>query len=347
MSHHIELRSDTFTKPTLPMRQAMAAAEVGDDMVGEDPTVNQLEARMAQLLGKPAAVFACSGTQSNQMAVWTHCHSGDELLIEASGHIANYEAGGPAALSGVSVRRLDGDFGRLDLKHLEGQIRGGNVHYSPTKLLCLENSTNIGGGRTYSLEQLDRVCSWAHQNGLKTHLDGARLFNACAARGYTPGDVAAHFDTVSICFSKGLGCPMGSILVGSTEDIARARRARKLFGGALRQAGIPAAACLYALDHHVERLREDHANAKLFAELIAEIPGVTVDLNGVETNLVFFEIDPKLGTADQISQKLKERGVLMYPAGSPYRLRACTHLDVNESQIRQAAEVLRGICIVA
>ena len=269
------------------MREAIASADVGDDMVGEDPTVNRLEARMAELLGKEAAVFNCSGTQSNQMGVWTHCHSGDELLIEETGHIANYEAGAPAALSGVSVRRIEGDFGRLDVEHLEGQVRGGNVHFAPTRLLCLENSTNLGGGRTYPLDQVERVSEWARSNGLKVHLDGARFFNACIARGYAPAQLAAPFDTVSICFSKGLGCPMGSILVGSKVDMARARRARKLFGGALRQGGIPAAACLYAIDHNIERLADDHANARLFAEEISRVPGVSVDVRGVETNLVF------------------------------------------------------------
>lgn len=342
----IELRSDTFTRPTDGMRGAIAAAEVGDDMVGEDPTVNRLEARMAQLLGKEAAVFACSGTQSNQMAIWTHCGSGDEVLIEATGHIANFEAGAPAALTGCTVRRLPGDFGRLDLTHVEGQIRTGNLHFAPARLLCLENSTNIGGGKTYPLEQIERVCRWAHDNGLRTHLDGARLFNACAARGYRPDEVAAHFETVSICFSKGLGCPLGSILVGSQEHVARARRARKIFGGALRQAGIPAAACLYALDHHIERLAEDHKHARLFAERIAQLPGIRLDPQNVETNLVFFETDPQFATAAELSAALRERGVRLNPAAGKYRLRACTHLDVSEEQVLRAADILAE-CLVA
>lgn len=343
MSDIIELRSDTFTRPTPGMRQAIAEAVVGDDMVGEDPTVNRLEERMAELLGKEAAVFACSGTQSNQMALWAHCHSGDELLIETTGHIANFEAGGAAVLSGISVRTIPGDFGRLDVPDLEGFVRGGDVHFAPTRLLCLENSTNLGGGRTYPLDQLERVGKWARDNGLKVHIDGARLFNACAARGYSPADVAKQVDTVSICFSKGLGCPMGSMLVGSAEVIQRARRARKIFGGALRQAGIPAAACLYALDHHIARLAEDHANAKLFAQLISTIPGVSIDPESVETNLVFFEIDPSLGTAAQASASLRGHGVRINPAGGRQRMRACTHLDVNEAQIRSAAEILREI----
>jgi threonine aldolase len=337
----VELRSDTYTKPSPGMREAIARAEVGDDMVGEDPTVNALEARMAELLGMEAAVFACSGTQSNQMAVWTHCTSGDELLIEETGHIANYESGAPAALSGVSVRRLKGDFGRLDVADVDGQIRGGNVHFAPTKLLCVENSTNLGGGRTYPLEQLQRVSDWAHRNGLKVHMDGARLFNACVARGYSAANVTEHLDTVSICFSKGLGCPMGSILAGSGEDMQRARRARKLFGGALRQAGIPAAACAYALDHNIDRLAEDHANAKLFARTIADVPGIRVDAAGVETNLVFFEIDPEFGTAAQLSAAMLKRDIKLNSAGGPHRLRACTHLDVDREGVLRAAAAIR------
>jgi threonine aldolase len=342
----VELRSDTFTRPTPGMREAIARAEVGDDMVGEDPTVNALEARMAELLGKEAAVFACSGTQSNQMGVWTHCSSGDELLIEETGHIANYEAGGPAVLSGVSVRRIAGDFGRLDVAQLDGQIRGGNVHFAPTKLLCLENSTNLGGGRTYPLDQIRRVADWAHRHELKVHLDGARLFNACIARGYSARDCVEPLDTVSICFSKGLGCPMGSVLVGSRAEIARARRARKLFGGALRQAGIVAAACLYALDHHMDRLAEDHENAQLFAESIEKTPGLVVDVAGVESNLVFFDLDSQHGTAAQLSEALLKRGVRINPAGGPQRLRACTHLDVDRDGVLRAAAAIRE-CLAA
>ncbi len=328
------------------MREAIARAEVGDDMVGEDPTVNALEARMAELLGKEAAVFNCSGTQSNQMGVWTHCHSGDELLIEETGHIANYEAGGPAALSGVSVRRIPGDFGRLDIEQLEGQVRGGNVHFAPTRLLCLENSTNLGGGRTYPLAQLERVADWGRSNGLKVHLDGARFFNACIARGYSPKELAEPLDSVSICFSKGLGCPMGSILIGTRADMDRARRARKLFGGALRQAGIPAAACLYAIEHNIDRLRDDHVHAKLFATEIAKIPGIRIDVEGVETNLVFFKIDPEHGTAGELSAALRKRGVLINPAGGTHRLRACTHLDVDRSGVLDAAKAIRE-CLAA
>ena len=287
-----DMRSDTVTRPSPGMREAIANAEVGDDMSAEDPTVNRLEAMIAELFEKEAAVFACSGTQSNQMGVRVHCRAGDELLIDDNGHIANFEAGGPAALSGVTARTVRGNGGMLDLADLEGMIRADNQHLCPTRLLCIENTTNAGGGRAYPLEQLERIGSWAHEHGLKVHMDGARFFNATVARGYTPAAALKHVDTVSICFSKGLGCPMGSVLVGSEEDIVIARRARKLFGGALRQAGIVAAAAVYALEHNIQRLVEDHENARAFAEAIAGADGIQIDPADVESNLVFFERIP-------------------------------------------------------
>ncbi len=336
----INLYSDTVTKPTTGMREAMARAEVGDDMSGEDPTVNRLEALMAEKLGKEAAVFACSGTQSNQMGVKVHCVPGDELLIESSGHIACFEGGGPAVLSGTMCRQIPGMNGMLDVADLNGKIKADNQHLCITRLLCLENTTNVGGGRAWPLDQLARVCGWARENGLKTHLDGARLFNACVAKGYSAADVGQHFDTVSICFSKGLGCPMGSILVGGKEEIRKARRARKLFGGALRQAGIVAAAAVYAMEHNVERLSVDHDNANVLASEIAQIEGLSINVADVETNLVFFEVDPKLGNAGQLSAALLDRGVKIGPSG-PQRLRACTHLDVTREDMLKTADVLR------
>lgn len=337
----IDLFSDTRTRPTREMRQAMFDAEVGDDMAGLDPTVNRLEALLAQMFGKEAAVFACSATQSNQMGVRVHCRPGDELLIHETGHIANYEAGAPAALSGVTVRTIpDGDFGLLDVEQIEGKIRPDDQHLCPTTLVCIENTTNSGGGRAYPLEQLQRVSRWARDNGLKVHMDGARLFNALVAQGYTPKDVGECCDTISICFSKGLGCPMGSILIGSTEEIRSARRARKLFGGALRQAGVVAAAAIYAIENNIERMAEDHANAKLFAESIADIDGVQINLDEVETNLVFFHVAPEFGTAANVSARLKEHGVNIGAMG-PQRMRACTHLDVTREDVVQAASVLR------
>jgi len=338
----IDMRSDTVTKPTPGMRRAMAEAEVGDDMSGEDPTVNRLEALMADLLEKEAAVFACSGTQSNQMGVRTHCQPGDELLIESMGHIANFEQGAPAALSGVTCRLINGRFGMLDLADVEGKIRADNQHLCVTRLVCLENTTNQGGGRVYPQGNIDRVCQWAHRHGLKVHLDGARLFNAVVASGSTAAKICRDIDTVSICFSKGLGCPMGSVLVGSKSDIAKARRIRKLFGGALRQAGIVAAAAIYAMENHVERLQVDHDNARAFADRVAQIDGITLEPPDVETNLVFFNVDPELGNAAQLSAKLKQRGVRINASG-PRRLRACTHLDVDLESVLRAADTVAAV----
>ena len=337
----IDLRSDTVTKPTPAMRAAIAGAEVGDDMSGEDPSVNRLERMMADLLGKEAAVFNCSGTQSNQMAIRAHCHQGDEILIDETGHIVNYEAGGPAALSGVSARCLRGHGGILDVADLEGKIRADNQHCCITRLVCVENTTNLGGGRVWPLAQMARVGEWSHHHGLKVHLDGARLFNAAVARGYTVKEFCSHVDSVSICFSKGLGCPMGSILIGDAAAIHRARRARKLFGGALRQAGMMAAAAIYALEHHIERLKIDHENAHFFAEAISRIDGIHLNVADVESNLVFFDVDAGAGTAAQLSTRLLEQGVKINPTG-PQRLRACTHLDVNRDQVRVAADAIRS-----
>ncbi|MFQ5730591.1 MAG: threonine aldolase family protein [Planctomycetaceae bacterium] len=341
----IDLYSDTRTRPTRAMRQAMFDAEVGDDMSGLDPTVNRLEAMVAAMFGMEAAVYACSATQSNQMGVATHTQPGDELLIHETGHVANYEAGAPAVLSGVTVRTLTGEKGMLDLPQLDGKIRPDDQHLCRTRLVCVENTTNSGGGRAYPLAQLQRVSRWARGNGLKVHLDGARLFNAIVARGYSTTDVGACCDTISICFSKGLGCPMGAILLGSAEDIRRARRVRKLFGGALRQAGVVAATAIYALENHVERLAEDHANAKLFAESIADVPGVRIDPAETETNLVFFEVEPELGTGASVCARLEEQGVIVGAMG-PQRLRACTHLDVSRDDVARAAGILRD-CLSA
>lgn len=336
----IEMRSDTMTQPTPEMRQAIATAVVGDDMSGEDPTVNRLEAMIAEMLGKEAAVFACSGTQSNQMGVRTHCQLGDELLIESRGHIAGWEAGAPAALSGVTCRTIPGDRGQLVVADLEGQIHPDNQHLCPTRLVCVENTANAGGGTVYPLQNLQEIGDWAHEHDLKVHMDGARLFNAVVASRHTAREICAPVDTISVCFSKGLGCPMGSALVGSAEEIRRARRARKLFGGALRQAGIVAAAAIHALENHIVRMQEDHDNATAFAETLSQIDGITLDMP--ETNLVFFNLDESYGTAPQLSARLRQRGVNINPTGQQ-RLRGCTHLSVSRDEVLRAAEIIGEI----
>jgi threonine aldolase len=340
MTGMIDLRSDTVTRPTPAMRAAIQAADVGDDVFNEDPTIRRLEERTAAVLGKEAALFLPSGTMSNQVAVKTHTQPGDELLCEANCHIYNYECGGPAVLSGVTCRTVEGDYGVLDISQLEDKIRPVNEHLVRTRLVCLENTHNRGGGRIYPIEKIQAVSEWAHRNGLIMHLDGARLWNAVVATGVPARDWAKLFDTVSVCFSKGLGAPIGSALAGLREFIARARRVRKLFGGGMRQAGIAAAGALFALDNHIERLAEDHRHAQVIAQAIADTPGLRLDPPEVETNLIFFQVEPQLGTAQAVAQTLKARGVLVQ-ATAPQRIRACTHLDVSAAQAERAADTIR------
>lgn len=340
MNLPIDLRSDTVTRPTPGMRAALAAAEVGDDVFHEDPTVNRLQARVAELLGKESALYVPSGTMSNQICVKTHTQPGDELICDSGAHIYNFEAGGPAALSGVTCRTVPGDYGILDLSQLEDLIRPVNDHLVRTRLVCLENTHNRGGGRIYPLEKIQAISAWARKNGLMLHLDGARLWNASVATGIPLRTWASHFDSVSVCFSKGLGAPVGSALAGPSEFITRARRVRKLFGGSMRQAGVPASAALYALENHIERLAEDHRHAQVIAQAIADTPGLRLDPPDVHTNLIWFEVDPELGSARDLSLLLKEQGVLINPTGKRY-LRACTHLDVSSAQAERAAETIR------
>ncbi|MFQ3648907.1 MAG: low-specificity L-threonine aldolase [Gemmataceae bacterium] len=334
----IDLRSDTATRPTPGMRAAMAAAEVGDDTLREDPSINQLEERVAALLGHEAALFVPSGTMSNQIGIKAHTQPGDEMILDGGAHIYNYEAGGPAALSGVTCRCIEGEFGILDVSQLRGKVRPLNDHLVRTRLVCLENTHNRGGGRIYPLEKIRAIRTWTRENNLILHLDGARLWNASVATGIPLRTWATEFDSVSVCFSKGLGAPVGSALVGPRDFIRQARRIRKLFGGGMRQAGILAAACLYALDHHLDRLAEDHANAQIIAAAIAECPGFRLVPETVETNLIWFEVPQ----AAEVARALKEYGVLVQLAG-PTTLRACTHLDVSTSQARTAAETLRRL----
>jgi threonine aldolase len=336
----IDLRSDTITRPTPAMRAAMHSAEVGDDVFSEDPTVNRLEERVAGLLGKEAALFVPSGTMSNQICVKAHTQPGDELICEATGHIYQFEVGGPAVLSGVTCRTLEGDYGILDVTQLDGKVRPVNDHLVRTRLVCLENTHNRGGGRIYPIEKIEAISTWARANGLIMHLDGARLWNAIVASGIKAAQWAKHFDTVSVCFSKGLGAPVGSALVGPREFVIRARKIRKLFGGGMRQAGVIAAAALYAVENHVERLAEDHKNARTIGQAVADTPGLRLDPPDIDTNILFFDIDPELGTAKQVAAALKERGLRVHPT-APQTIRCCTHLDVSAAQAERAAETIR------
>ena len=338
----IDLRSDTVTRPTPAMREAMFRAELGDDVYGEDPSVNALEKQVAARLGKEAALFVPSGCMSNQIAVRLHCRPGDELLCETGSHVVLWEAGGPAALSGVTCRTLDGEHGVLSLARLRGELRPDDVHTPATKLVWLENTHNRGGGRVHPIASVAEICAWAHANGVATHLDGARLWNAAVATGVPLTEWASHFDTVSVCFSKGLGAPVGSALCGPHDLIRQARRVRKLFGGAMRQAGFLAAACDYALDHHVERLADDHANARLLADAARDHPLMSLKPERVDTNVVWVEIDPRLGTARDVAEKLKSHGILVAALGEQM-LRFVTHLDVSREECERAAGMLLTI----
>lgn len=338
----IDLRSDTVTKPTPEMRLAMANAEVGDDVLGDDPTVRALEARAAELLGKEAAVFVPSGTMANQIAVGVHAGPGDELICAESSHVYVWEAGGMARLWGVTAQTFPGDHGLLRLSDIQDAIRPADAHYARTRLVWLENTHNRGGGRIHPLKSVAEITDWARSRGLATHLDGARLMNAVVASGTSARAWCEGFDTVSLCFSKGLGAPVGSVLAGSAKAIGEARKLRKLMGGGMRQAGILAAGALYALDNHVERLAEDHANARILADAFDGLEGFRLESGPVETNLVWVEVDPAVGTAAEIVARLKARGVLIAALGKQV-VRACAHLNVSREDAETAAEEIRRL----
>jgi threonine aldolase len=338
MDHVIDLRSDTVTRPTEEMRAVMARAEVGDDVFGDDPAVNALQERVAQLLGFPAALFVSSGTQSNLCALLSHCGRGEEYIAGANAHLYSHEGGGAAAFGGIQPQPLPHQSdGTLDLSDVEAAVKPDDPHFARTRLLCLENTF---GGTVIAPEYLQAATALARKHGLATHLDGARLFNAAVAGGGDPYDgarkIAEHFDSVSVCFSKGLGAPVGSVLLGSPEFIGQAKRWRKALGGGMRQAGVLAAAASYALDHHVHRLADDHANAALFAEILDGVPGLEV--GAARTNMVFARPVGGLTTPDLV-QRLAARGVLC-TAGGP-QIRFVFHLDVSKADAERAAVVIR------
>jgi len=338
----IDLRSDTVTKPTPAMRDAMARAEVGDDVFGDDPTVKELEADTAELLGKEAALFVTSGTMANQLALRSQTQPGDEILVEAGAHVYYYEGGAPAALSGVMCRCLNGQRGIFTGADVEAALRPSDPHFAPTRLVCLENTHNRGGGKIWSLEQIAEVAATARKHGLLIHLDGARLWNAAVASGIPERDYAAPFDTISVCFSKGLGAPVGSALVGSKDVVARARRFRKMFGGGMRQVGIIAAGALFALRHQHDRLAEDHANAKALAAGLATVGGLELDPADVETNMVRFRV--RFMPAQQLVDRLRPKGVLVLPV-SPDTIRAVTNLMVISEDIPVVVELIANALV--
>ena len=340
----IDLRSDTVTKPGAEMMRAMMSAEVGDDVLGDDPTVLRLQEKVAALLGKQAALFVPSGTMANQTAIRAQTQPGDEIIAHMHSHIYHYEGGGPAALSGCSLKLVEGDLGQFDADTVTAALRPLECHYPQSSLVVIENTQNRGGGSIWALERIEAIRAVAVRHGLRMHLDGARLMNACVATGLAPIDYARHFDTVSICFSKGLGAPVGSALAGPEDVIARAHRFRKMFGGAMRQAGILAAAAIYALDHHIDRLAEDHTKARRLAETLAQMPGISIDPATVATNIVYFDVCAELGTAAELCKRLRDRGVWML-ALEPRRARAVTHMDVSPADIDRAMEVFSKIVL--
>ena len=342
MTHHIDLRSDTVTQPSREMRAAMANAEVGDDVIDKDPACEELQGLTAELLGKEAAIFMPSGSMTNQVAVRIHCKPGDEFICDAGCHIYNYEQAAFAQLSGVSARTVEGEFGVLRLDQLRGLIRPDHDHLVRTRMVALENTHNRGAGRIQPYANVVEICDWARSNGLRTHLDGARLFNAVVATGIAAEEWSRHFDTVSVCFSKGLGAPVGSALAGPRELIKEARRHRKLFGGGMRQVGIIAAGALFALRHNRERLAEDHAHARLLAAVVRTSEGLTLQPEQVDTNIVIFRVEPAVATAAEFVAALEAEGVRTM-AVSATQIRLVTHLDVNEADVRKAAQVIEQV----
>lgn len=335
----IDLASDTVTKPTPAMREAMAQAEVGDDVFGEDPTVCRLEEHLAEMLGKEAAMFVPSGTMGNQIGVRLHCSPGDEFLCDYQCHIYRYEQGAYAQLFGIAVQPVETNDCLLSVDQLASRVRPNDDHCVHTRLVCLENTFNRGSGKVLPYDRIAEICDWAASCNLARHLDGARLFNAVVASGIAAANWAQHFDTVSVCFSKGLGAPVGSALCGTAEAITRARRIRKALGGGMRQAGIIAAGALYAVEHHVDRLAEDHAKAQVIAEAVRQTDGLKLTYDTVDTNIVIFEVAKQLGTADEFCARLLQHGVRMFSV-SPQGVRAVTHLDVTMDECREVAELL-------
>jgi threonine aldolase len=359
----IDLRSDTVTKPCQAMRAAMAAAPVGDDVVDVDPTVDELQKRIAGLLGKEAAMFMPSGTMTNQVAVRLHCRPGDELVCEGDCHIYKYEQGGFAQLSGIVAHTIAAEEHLLKLQHVRDLIHADDEHVLRTRLVCLEVTHNRGGGRVPAIEDVNAICSWAHDHGLVTHLDWARLFNAVVQSGKSAAEWAAGFDTISVCFSKGLGAPVGSALVGGKEMIRDMRRHRKLFGGGMRQSGIIAAGALFALDHNIERLADDHESAQAIANAVKQANLLSLEPVQVDTNIVIFRIDGRFANAaepvsddgirggnrsaaekpaGEFCRQLRGRNILALPF-SRHHVRVVTHKDVTLDDCRRAGQAILEI----
>jgi len=331
----VDLRSDTVTKPSPEMRRAIAEAEVGDDVLGDDPTVIALQEQVARLMGKEAALFVPSGSMANQTAIRALTQPGDEIIAHQDSHFYHYEAGAFAAVSGCSLRLLPGERGVFTPEAAAAVIRPDDAHFPQTRLIVVENTHNRAGGTIWPMVRVEALRALADEHALDMHLDGARLMNACVATGRKPEEYARHFETVSMCFSKGLGAPVGSAVAGSAQTICRVHRFRKMFGGGMRQAGVLAAAAIYALDHNVERLADDHRNARRLARALCDMPGLTVDLEAVRTNILYIDVDASRWTAARFAERLEQAGVRML-ATATQRLRAVTHLDVSAEDIERA-----------
>lgn len=339
----IDLRSDTVTKPTDNMRKAMARAEVGDDVYGEDPTVNRLQDMAAAMLGKRFALFVPSGTMANQLAIRSHTQPGQEIIVESKSHIVRYEQGAAGALAGVQLHWVLGERGVMTAEQVEAAVRPNDPHSITTALICIENTHNAGGGTIYPLSTIEKIRAIAVRHGIPMHLDGARLFNAVAATTLPPTVYAQHFETVSLCLSKGLGAPVGSLLISNDQRLMdRARRFRRMYGGAMRQAGILAAAGIYALDRHVARLKTDHDHAKKLARLLQQIPAIQIAPQYVETNIVMFDILDEQRSPTELVAALKEQGVLINAIGGQ-SYRAVTHLHITDKQIDEARAAFANV----
>ncbi|MEO6694548.1 MAG: low-specificity L-threonine aldolase [Ignavibacteria bacterium] len=333
----IDLRSDTVTKPSKPMLEAMFSAKVGDDVFGEDETVNLLQDKCAKLTGKESALFVPTGVMGNQLAIKCHTQPGDEVIVESESHILNYETAAPSVISNVQLLSVQGQNAIITANEIKKFIRSSEYYFPVTSLICLENTHNRSGGVILPLEVIKEISELAHENKIKTHLDGARIYNAVIETGISIKDYASFFDSISFCFSKGLGCPIGSILCGDKDLIELARKWRKILGGGMRQAGILAAAAIYALDNNVERLGEDNKKAKFFADELNKTEGINIDMNTVQTNIVIFNSE-KISKEKFISN-LKEKGVLI-SSGSYENMRAVFHLDVSIDDVKKAAEII-------
>lgn len=335
----IDLRSDTVTQPSSEMKEAMMEAELGDDVFNEDPTVKALEKRAAERLGKEAALFCPSGTMTNQIGINVHTAPGDELICDEQSHTYRFEAGGMAFHSSVSVYPLPGDRGRIDADQVEGAVQASNPHFPKSRLVVLENTHNKGAGSIYDKKEVDRIAERCQAQGLKLHLDGARLFNAVVASDISAAEWAKPFDSVSICLSKGLGAPIGSLLVGDRSFIEEAHRKRKVFGGGMRQVGVIASAGLYALEHHVERLAEDHRRARALGEALEASP-IVESVAPVDTNIVVTRLQEGVDRDAQLNE-WAEKGLKAVPFG-PGQVRMVTHLDITEEKLQEAIGILKG-----